>query len=423
MALLSLPYGRGHLSVSIDDNRLAAVLTPNHMAKGEKREQDLVREALENPIDSPGLCQLAQGKQRILIITSDHTRPVPSAITLPLMLEEIRKGAPEGEVIILVATGVHRPTTEAELRDKLGDVIVDTETIVVHRSEAGESMAHLGTLPSGGELWLNGKVLWADLIVSDGFIEPHFFAGFSGGRKSILPGIASRKTVLYNHNAAFIQSPHARQGRLENNPIHRDMCFAAEKAGLQFILNVLLDSDKKIIHAVAGHPESAHKAGCEQSLRLTSVPCVAADIVLVTNGGYPLDQNIYQAVKGMTAAEACVRQDGVIIMCAALADGHGGEDFFRWFSERDSPQAVTRAIESVPPEDTTMDQWEAQLLARVLDRARCIMVTGEENKPLVEAMHMQWASSPETALALADQMIGRTGTVVVIPDGVGVIVT
>lgn len=422
MAAISIPYGRGVQTLEVDDARLAAVLTPNHAKLSGAAQEEIVKAALENPIGSVRLCEKVQGKENILVITSDHTRPVPSAITMPLLLGEIRKGNPEAKITILIATGMHRPTTEAELRGKLGDAIVDAERIVVHKAETDE-MAFFGTLPSGGELWLNKLVKEADMVVSEGFIEPHFFAGFSGGRKSILPGVAARKTVLYNHNARFLSSGNSRQGKLSGNPIHEDMIFAAKAAKLAFILNVLIDSEKRVIAAVSGDVEEAHVKGCALCNELTSVKGVVSDIAVTSNGGYPLDQNVYQSVKGMTAAESCVREGGAIIMCAALGDGHGGEEFFKWFAERDGAASVTRDILKIPPEETRMDQWEAQILARVLEKATCFFVTGEENRALIEAMHMCWAPDVNTALAQASALLGENASVTVIPDGVGVIVT
>ncbi|MEG2253372.1 MAG: nickel-dependent lactate racemase, partial [Clostridia bacterium] len=255
MILIKIPYGRGKQVLSINDARLQAVLQPCHDVPVNDRmisENEIVRQALENPIQSPRLCELTKVKHRVLVITSDHTRPVPSHITMPLLLQEIRKGNPDAEIILLIATGMHRPTTAAELRAKLGNTIVDAETIVVHDATNDQDMVTIGTLPSGGELRLNKLVLWADLIVSEGCIEPHFFAGFSGGRKSILPGIASQKTVLYNHNAQFLKNPMASQGHLDGNPIHRDMLYAAKAVELAFILNVLINADKRVIAAFAG---------------------------------------------------------------------------------------------------------------------------------------------------------------------------
>ena len=202
MARIPIPYGKGVQVLDVARERLNAVLCPQH-GHPQAGQQTLVQSALENPIASPRLCELAKNKQSILLITSDHTRPVPSRITLPLYLAEIRRGNPHALITILIATGMHRPTTKAELRAKLGDDIVDNETIVVHEAEKVGEMAYFGILPSGGELWLNKRVKEADLVIAEGFVEPHFFAGFSGGRKSILPGVASMQTVLYNHNAAF----------------------------------------------------------------------------------------------------------------------------------------------------------------------------------------------------------------------------
>lgn len=422
MKTIELPYGHGKQLLHVEDGRLQAVLAPAHGESRSASQQAIVQSALENPIGTPRLCELAKGKRKIVVITSDHTRPVPSGVTMPLLLREIRLGNPQAEITLLVATGMHRPTTEAELRAKYGDEIVDHETFVIHKAINDEDMAFFGTLPSGGELWLNRLVKEADLVVSEGFIEPHFFAGFSGGRKSILPGVASAKTVLYNHNAGFIASDHARQGSLDENPIHRDMLYAAEQAKLAFILNVLIDADKRVIAAVAGHHVEAHRTGCALCEKLTCVQSAVADIAVTSNGGYPLDQNVYQSVKGMTAAESNVREGGAIIICAALGDGHGGEAFYRWFAERESAAEVAKAIESVPADSTRMDQWEAQILARVMLKAYCWFVTGEENRALVESMHMRWAPDADTALAQATALLGENATVTVIPDGVGVIV-
>lgn len=421
MAVISIPYGKETQTLEVADARLQAVLTPKHGESAQPDQSAIVKNALENPVASPRLRDMARGKRKILVITSDHTRPVPSRVTLPLYLAEIRAGSLDAEIRILIATGMHRPTTENELRAKLGDAIVDNETIVVHRAMADEDMRFFGTLPSGGELWLNKLVAWADLVVSEGFIEPHFFAGFSGGRKSILPGVASGKTVLYNHNARFIQSPAARQGNLEGNPIHEDMLFAAKAAKLAFILNVLIDADKRVIAAFAGDPTEAHRQGCALCGELTQAKAVTSDIAITSNGGYPLDQNVYQSVKGMTAAEACVRPGGAIILCAALGDGHGGEAFYRWFADRENAAQVTRDIENVPPEQTYMDQWEAQILARVQQKAAVYFVTGAENRGLIEAMHMTWAPDVNAALAAASKKLGENATVTAIPDGVGVI--
>ena len=425
MREFSIPYGQSQLLLKLPEERIACVLVPHEHENPNAalpEQAEIVQKALEHPIGTERLREKVRGKRRVLVITSDHTRPVPSAITLPILLREIRQGAPDAEVQILIATGMHRPTTQAEMIGKFGAELVSRETFVVHRANQDDQMCFKGILPSGGELWLNKLVDWADITVSEGFVEPHFFAGFSGGRKSVLPGIASKKTVLYNHNALFIADKHASTGNLSGNPIHRDMVFAAKQAGLAFILNVLLDANKRIVAAYAGDMEAAHQAGCADCLSRTGATGVEADIAVTSNGGYPLDQNVYQSVKGMTAAEACVRPGGVIVMCAALGDGHGGEDFYRWFADRENADAVAQAICGVSPENTRMDQWEAQILARIQQKAHCIFVTGPENRQLVQDMHMTWAGSLEDAMAIAEELTSKTASVAVIPDGVGVVV-
>jgi len=239
--LLEFPYGKGKLSLDLAEERINSILVSDVEEYHPKAsEEEIVRDALAEPIASCNLRGLVKDKKSIVIISSDHTRPVPSHITMPILLEEIRKANPGIDITILVATGFHRASTEEELRDKYGDQIVDKEKIVVHDCKDDENMVKLGILPSGGELVLNKLAIESDLLIAEGFIEPHFFAGFSGGRKSVLPGIASKDTVLANHCSEFIAHSKSRTGILEGNPLHLDMLYAAEKAGLEFILNVVL---------------------------------------------------------------------------------------------------------------------------------------------------------------------------------------
>jgi nickel-dependent lactate racemase len=280
---------------------------------------------------------------------------------------------------------------------------------------------NIGTLPSGGECLINRLAVEADLLVSEGFIEPHFFAGFSGGRKSVLPGVAGRETVLANHCSEFIAHPRARTGVLENNPIHADMLWAAKTARLAYIVNVVIDEEKKAIYAVAGDVEAAHKKGCDFLSGLCRVAPRWADVVISTNGGYPLDQNIYQAVKGMTAAEATVKEGGVVIMLSKSDDGHGGEELYRQLSGEPDNKKLMQVFLDRDRDHTVPDQWQAQILARVMLRAQVIMVTEPAAREVVDGMGMHWCADAEEALALAYTLTeGRK--IVAIPDGVSVIV-
>lgn len=423
MTEIKLSYGKTMVDLPVEEEYLQGILESEAARyQTELTQEAIVQQALEAPIGSPQLRELARGKNKVVIITSDHTRPVPSKITLPLLLKEIRKGNPEAEIEILIATGFHRPTTPEEMEDKFGKDVVEKETFIIHRSRQKEDMEEIGALPSGGKLILNKRILNCDLLVAEGFIEPHFFAGFSGGRKAVLPGVAYARTVMENHCSKFIDSPYARTGILEGNPIHKDMVYAAEKVNLAFVLNVAIDGEKKVIHAVAGHREKAHEAGCAFVRKLASVKKKPADIVVTTNGGYPLDQDIYQTVKSLTAAEASAKEGAVLIDISECSCGHGGETFYRTFKEAESPQEVMDTILATPMEETVPDQWESQILARILIKHKVILVSDPKNKEMIEDMFMIYAETPEEALKIARSIKGEEASVTVIPDGVSVIV-
>ena len=420
--IISLPYGRTHLTAQLPDHRVNAVLCSRLESYVPiAGERELVEAALTSPIGSPTLEELVKDKQKIVLIASDHTRPVPSKVLVPPMLAAIRRGNPGADLTILIATGCHRGTTKAELIEKFGPEIVENEEIVIHDCSDEANMVTIGTLPSGGTLRIHRLAAEADLLISEGFIEPHFFAGFSGGRKSVLPGIAARETVYWNHNADFIGDPHARTGILEGNPIHKDMIYAARKAKLAFICNVVINAKHQVVGAFAGDCEQAHLAGTEFLKSLCQSEKKPGDIVITTNNGYPLDQNIYQSVKGMTAAEATCREGGVIIMAAACNDGHGGESFMQTISANLSAAQILARIQATPKADTVPDQWESQILARILSRFHVVLIT-QADPTLVRAMKMHPAADVEEALAIAETLLGREGTITVIPEGISTII-
>lgn len=422
---LKLPFSREGMMLHLDGTLDYEVLESSieSMPKTGKTEDEIVLEAMEHPIGSPKLSELSKGKQRVVIICSDHTRPVPSKHIIPFMLKEIREGNPQAEITLLIATGFHRATTREELVGKFGEEIVDHETIVVHDSQDMDSMVNLGVLPSGAPLLINKIAAEADLLVSEGFIETHFFAGFSGGRKSVLPGVSSAVTVLGNHCSAFIDSPYSRTGILENNPIHRDMVAASKMAGQQYIVNVIIDTGKKVVHAVAGDAKEAHAAGCRFLQQYCQVsPKKLADIAISTNGGYPLDQNMYQSVKGMTAAEAASKDGSIIIMVSNCGDGHGGEGFYQALKNCESPKALMEEILKVPQDQTKPDQWEYQIQSRILIHHKVIYVMCEKYRAMAEEMGFETAANVNEALERALKEKGRDAHIAVIPDGVSVMV-
>lgn len=418
---IPIPYYTSTLVLHVEEENLKAVLTAKmHGFHAEKSQEQLVLDALEHPVGSPRLRTLAEGKRKIVIVTSDHTRAVPSKITLPLLLKEIRSGNPDADITILIATGLHRPTTEEEQRRMFGDEIVDHEKIAINNAFAPEQFVELCTLPSGAVFQVNRLAAECDLLVTEGFVEPHFFAGFSGGRKSILPGICSERTVNENHSYKAVSHPRSNSGMLKDNPIHADMLCAAKAVNVQFIFNVALDGEKKIVAAWAGDLEKAHEAGVAFIRQWSQCPVVTGDIVITSNGGYPLDQNLYQSPKAMATAEACAGEDGVIIMCCSCCDGMGGAHFGQLI-QRGTPDEIDRYLSSIPPEKTIPEQWCTQVCVRVLRKHPVILVTTFLSHDEVRKANMIPASTPDEALEIAYRLKGEQASVVVIPDGVSVL--
>lgn len=418
---IPIPYYTSTLALHVEEENLKAVLTAKmHGFHAEKSQEQLVLDALEHPVGSPRLRTLAEGKRKIVIVTSDHTRAVPSKITLPLLLKEIRSGNPDADITILIATGLHRPTTEEEQRRMFGDEIVDHEKIAINNAFDPKQFVELCVLPSGAVFQVNRLAAECDLLVTEGFVEPHFFAGFSGGRKSILPGICSERTVNENHSYKAVSHPRSNSGMLKDNPIHADMLCAAKAVNVQFIFNVALDGEKKIVAAWAGDLEKAHEAGVAFIRQWSQCPVVTGDIVVTSNGGYPLDQNLYQSPKAMATAEACAGEDGVIIMCCSCCDGMGGAHFGQLI-QRGTPDEIDRYLSSIPPEKTIPEQWCTQVCVRVLRKHPVILVTTFLSHDEVRKANMIPASTPDEALEIAYRLKGEQASVVVIPDGVSVL--
>ena len=418
--MVTIPYGKTHLTYNFPYDGL--LTSRVDQLKSDKSGLQLVQEAMDAPIGSPTLRELAAGKKTCTIIISDHTRPVPSRDILPPMLQQLREGSPDIQVTLLVATGFHRPTTTAELEAKLGPEIADREKIIVHDAFDPDSNVEIGILPSGAPLVIDRAAVETDLLISEGFIEPHFFAGFSGGRKSVLPGVCDKTTVLGNHCGEFIASPFARTGILEGNPLHIDMVAAAEMAKLQFIVNVVIDEEKKTVAAFAGDFRLAHEAGVSFLRQYCEVQAIPGDIVITSNGGAPLDQNIYQSVKGLTAAEASAKEGAVLIMCAELADGTGGEGFYQSLKNCETPAAHFAQCAATPQNKTIPDQWESQILARILMKHRVIFVSRPEMEATLREMKLDYAPDLATALSMAKAHKGENAKVTLIPNGISVMV-
>ncbi len=422
MKRIELAYGTGTIGVDIPSKNLVAVLElpPSHQ-KIELSEIEIIKKSLASPIDTAPLHILAHNKKKVVIITSDHTRAVPSSITMPLLLEEVRKGNPQADITILIATGLHRGMTNEEKVAKFGLDIFTNERLINHNAFDKNAFTDLGTLPSGSKCEINTLAIECDLLISEGFIEPHFFAGFSGGRKSVLPGVASQDCVNINHSASAIKHPLSVTGILDGNIIHEDMIQAARLANLSFILNVLLDENKKVIEAYCGDVDQAHRTGAESLMRRCGIDKVSADIVITTNGGYPLDQNLYQCPKGLDAALSCVKEEGVIILAASCIDGLGGDNFGDLMLSAPSKELLQRIL-STPPEQTISEQWCAQRFSDALLKYSIILVTDGLDRSQVERMNFIYTETIKDAVTKALELKGKNASIAVIPDGVGIII-
>ena len=416
---IRLPSGEGHIDATIPERYLKSVVEPREMRPlpGPKSEID---RALAEPIGSPGLHELAEGSSSPCILVSDSTRPTPSGIIASRAVDVLNEaGVKDEEMRIVVAAGLHRSCTEEELVERLGKGLLGRIRVSNHDAYDASNLVYAGSTAQGTPIWLNRVVAESDLVVSDGYIEPHFFAGYTGGGKNILPGVSGFETVKVNHGAAMIDHPEARAGVLDGNPFYEDIVEAARMCGLDFSINVTLDNRKRMTGVFAGGFEEAHRRGAGFLDAHVRVETSEADIVVTTNGGYPLDRDLYQAVKGMTVGESAVREGGVTIIASECRDGVSHPEFRALVEECGSPEEILETVRS--PGFFRIDQWEAQVLARVLSWCKVICVTSGVEAGTVRSMHMTPAESVDEALRLAFEMVGRDPEITVIPGGPSVI--
>ncbi len=407
-----LQYGKGTIPFTPPHSREIQLIEPRvHQAEDQLA---VVRDALNHPIHSASLKELSKDVKSILIITDDNTRPLPSKITIPAILEALGRPASEYDITILIATGLHRKMTPEEIVEQFGRETVENYKIVNHVATDESQLAYYGKMESGNELWLNRLVLESDLVIAEGFIETHFFAGFSGGRKSILPGVAGAETIMKNHNPVNIADVHSCAANLDKNPIHAECVEAVKKAKLGFILNVALNKEKKIIGAFAGDPVDAHLKGCEFVKETMSVKVHSTDIVVTSNNGYPLDRNLYQVVKGIDIASRVVPRGGVIIVAAQCLDGVGHKCFRELMQSGSSIEALNAKL-SAPPNE--IDKWQAQILARALQKCTIILVNDTMKKEEVESMFFVYAANMDEALEIALKIKGKDASISIIPEG------
>ena len=413
---IRLAYGETGLDVDLPDDR-TTVVEPVHVA-GTKDPRGVLRSALQSPVAGPPLGQIVRPGQSVAISVCDGTRAQPRHLMVPAVLDEIADVVDIADVVVLVATGTHRGNTEAELRAMLGDAVVDRVRVVNHDARDDESLVWMGVHGNGVPVWLNRHWVEADVRITTGFVEPHFFAGFSGGPKLAVPGLAGLETVLTLHDAQRIGHPDATWAVCEGNPVHDDIrAVVAAVGGVHFGFDVTLNREQQVVGVFAGELFAMHAEARTSARDLAMAPVPGLfDVVVTTNSGYPLDQNLYQAVKGISAAATVVKDGGAIVCAAEGRDGFPNHGSYRQVLESAaSPQTLLDAIENRPR--TVPDQWQVQVQAKLQSRARVIMHTSYLSDRALEAAHLEQTHDIGATVRSLLDAAGPDARVCVLPEG------
>jgi len=414
--LINLDYGTTGLEVDIPDQNLIGPLELSP-ADPLPDPQASLRDMLACPIGSAPLAELAAGKTSACILICDITRPVPNKLLLPDILSTLEDaGIDRADILILVATGLHRANVGEELVELVGAQIAGSYRIENHDGKDRDQHAYLGESPRGVPVWIDRRYCEADLKIATGLIEPHLMAGFSGGRKLICPGVSGLDTVRAWHGPRFLEHPSADCGILDGNPVHEENTHIARMAGCDFIVNVCLDKDRRITSLVAGDMEAAFAAGVE-FVRSVVTACVdaACDVVVTSSAGYPLDVTFYQSIKGLTGVLPIVKPGGTIVIAAGLSEGVGSAEFERLFREHQNLDDFMHCIES--PDYFVMDQWQLEEMAKVRRKARVVYVSDGLPAEVLNGLFVETADSVEVALDDALQRYGADARVAVVPKG------
>ena len=411
---VKLAYGRSGLPVELPDAG-TTVLEPTYL-DGLPDQADAVRRAVRQPTGTRPLAAIARLGQSVAISICDVTRPMPSRTVLPVILEEL-SAVRRADIAILIASGTHRATTRAELVEMLGERIVDEYRIVIHDAFDDATLVHVGDIEPRVPVWLNRVWTEADVRITTGFVEPHFFAGFSGGPKMVAPGLAGFQTIMRLHDAEMIGSPHARWGITEGNPIHDAIRRIAALSQVDFSLDVVINRDRQITGVRAGELFAVH-AAMAASVKRSAMQAFREpfDVVVTTNSGYPLDQNLYQTVKGLSAAAQVVKQGGTIVCASECSDGlpsHG--EYRELLGARDTPEALLEMICAAG--HNRHDQWEVQVQAQIQRRAKVLLKTDGLADDEVRAAHLTPIDDVAAATLERLERVGPDARLCVLPEG------
>ncbi|RPJ52759.1 MAG: nickel-dependent lactate racemase [Acidobacteria bacterium] len=412
---IHLAYGKNGLPIELDDRWAVSVVEPKHTT-AVRDPGSAIESALVNPIEAPPLKDLVKPSDRVGIVFSDITRPAPNRLMIPVILRQLSH-VPDSRITLFNALGTHRPQTPEELDVMLGSDLTRRYRIVQNSAFDPDTQVCLEKTTAGHDVWLNRELTECDVKILSGFIEPHFFAGFSGGGKAVMPGMAGLKTVLGNHDAGMIASPKATWGVTQGNPIWEEIQEVASRLRPTFLVNVTLNSEKQITHVFAGAWQAAHRAGCAfaKQTAMVSVP-QPFDIVVTTNSGYPLDINLYQTVKGMSAAALVVKPGGAIVAVAECSDGIPDHGLYReLLAEAGSPKQVLEMISA--PGFLKQDQWEAQVQAQIQLKADVFVYSEGLSDAQIQAALLCPSRSVEQTVSHLVAKYGQSASICVLPQG------
>jgi lactate racemase len=408
----TLLYGNDGLELNLPDN--AFLVEPKNLP-GLENDKEAVMNALKNPVGTAPLKEMVKSTDTVAIVISDITRPTPNHKLVPWLIEELNH-VPHENFVIINGTGTHRDQTREEFVQMLGEWVVDNIRIINNHCHDKETLVNLGQSKFGCDVYLNKDYVEADFRIVTGFIEPHFFAGFSGGPKGIMPGIAGIETIMTFHNARMIGDPRATWGNMEDNPV-QDMTREINRmCKPEFMLNVTLNREKEITSVFAGELYEAHDKGCAFAKEHAMIRCDKRfDVVITSNSGYPLDQNLYQAVKGMSAAHKIVKKGGAIIIASECSDGlpsHG--NYSKIFEMANSPQELLDMINN--PEFKMFDQWQVQKQA-VIQVWADVYVYSKLTEEQVNGAMLKSTRNIEQTLEELKSEFGENISVAVMPLG------
>jgi len=375
-----------------------------------------IRAACRQPTEAPPLRELARGHQEALITVSDRTRPVPNRLLLRVLLEELEHGGIRPErVTVLVATGLHYPPNDEELLELVGQEVLDHSPVLSHDARDDSAQRCVGQA-AGRSIWMDRTYVEAELRIVTGLIEPHFMAGYSGGRKGVCPGVLAARSILEWHRPQLLAHPRARAGVLSGNPVDAEAQEITSLAPPHFLLNVTVDRERRVTGVFAGDWRAAWSAGVGEAARSMVVPiCGPADVVVTSAGGYPLDATFYQAIKGAVTAAAAVRPGGVVILAASLSEGVGSPEFQALFRRYPDPEAFLDHVMQTP--EVSIDQWEAQMLAQAKRRAEVWVYADGLSREEISSLYVEPLSSVEDGIERARALLGRDCSILYLPEG------